>query len=89
MHVIVSLHTCDLLLPCAAPPAAELGSFDDAVAAGRPVVVLQLYGAVEDGEALATAGDEAALVAVMAAADSPGSTLCVQPLQLSGEGATA
>lgn len=71
----------------AAPSATEVGSFDDAAAAGRPVVLLQLYGAVEDGEALATAGDEAALQAVMAAADGPGGVLCVQPLKLSAEGA--
>lgn len=69
------------------PPASEVSSFDDAAAAGRPVVLLQLYGAVEDGEALATAGDEAALQAVMAAADGPGGVLCVQPLKLSAEGA--
>ncbi|PRW45354.1 FIST N domain [Chlorella sorokiniana] len=69
----------------AAPSSAELGSFDEAAAAGRPAVMLQLYGAVEDGEALATASDETSLRAVMAAADS--GVLCVQPLKLSAEGA--
>lgn len=75
--------------PALLPPSCptDLGSFDGAAAAGRPVVALQLYGAVEGGEALATASDDAALEAVMAAEGS-GGVLCVQPLKLSAAGAS-
>ena len=72
-------------LPASLP--TDAGSFDAAAAAGKPVAVLQLYGAVEDAEAIATAAEYEALEAVLEAASSPGSVLCAQPLKLSPEGA--
>lgn len=78
--------------PMPPPPTAEPGSYDAALAAGAPAAVLQVYGAIQDegdGDAMATASDERALQAVLAAADAPGRSLCAQPLGLSSPSAVA
>ncbi|KAL4443953.1 hypothetical protein ABPG75_011690 [Micractinium tetrahymenae] len=81
------LATHQMELALWAAERAAPGSYDGAVSAGRPVVVLQLYGVAEDAEALATANNEGTLAAVMADAEQPGRMLCAQPLRLSPEGA--